>query len=104
MILMTGNTSHHFGSLTQKSEDVNLIEKECFCLIDAEDAKRMNINTGDWIAVESPKGKIEIKAKIDEEIQEGTLFIPLNFEEIKVNLLMDRNKSVDCVRIKRVES
>jgi formate dehydrogenase alpha subunit len=104
MILMSGNTHHHFGSLTQKSEEINLIEKEGFCEMNPEDAANLDVNSGDWITVESPSDKIKVRAKINDEIQKGTIFIPLNFEEIKVNLLMDRNKSVDRVRIKRVKS
>ncbi|MGB2697280.1 MAG: NADH-quinone oxidoreductase subunit NuoG [Candidatus Zixiibacteriota bacterium] len=104
MILMTGNTYHHFGSLTQRSENINIIEKEGLCLINPDDAKGMNIKSGDLIIVESPKGKVEVKTKIDEDIQEGTLFIPLNFEEIQVNILMDRDKPVDRVRINKVKS
>ncbi len=104
IILMTGNTPHHFGSLTQKSEEINLMEKEVFCQISPDDAKTLDIKSGDGIAVESPCGKIEIKAQINDEIQRGTIFIPLNFEEVKVNLLMNKDEAVDRVRIKRVES
>ncbi len=104
IILITGNTHHHFGSLTQRSENINIIEKEGFCFINSEDAKGMSVKSGEWVAVESLKGKIEIKTKINDEIQPGTLFIPLNFEEIPVNSLMDKDKLVDRVRIKRVES
>ena len=104
MILMTGNTHHHFGSLTQKSENINIIEKEGICQINPVDAKKMNIKPGDLITVESPKGKVEVKVKINDEIEPGTLFIPVNFEEIQVNSLMDKDKLVDRVRIRRVES
>jgi NADH-quinone oxidoreductase chain G len=104
MILITGNTHHHFGNLTRRSENINIIEKEGLCQINLEDAKKMNIESGDLITVESPKGKVEVKVKIDDEIQPGTLFIPVNFEEIQVNSLMDKDKLVDRVRIKRVES
>jgi len=104
MVLMTGNTLHHSGSLTQKCEEINVIEREGFCQINPEDAKELDIKSGDWVAVESPSGKIEIKAKINDEIQKGTIFIPLNFEEIEVNLLMNKDKAVDRVRIRKVES
>lgn len=104
MILMTGNTLHHFGSLTQRSEEINLIEKEGLCQMNPGDAKRLKVKSGDRIALESSKGEIEIRAQIDEEIQQGTVFVPLNFEEIRVNILMDKDKLVDRVRIRRVES
>ena len=104
MILMTGNTLHHFRSLTQKSEEINLIEKEGLCQVNPEDAKKQGIESGDWIALESPSGRIEIKAQISHEIQEGTVFVPLNFEEIKVNILMDKDKLADRVRIRKVQS
>jgi NADH-quinone oxidoreductase chain G len=100
-ILMTGNTLHHFGSLTQKSENIDWIEKEGFCLTNPEDAKNLEIENGDLISLESPSGKIEIKVRIDPDIQKEAVFIPVNFDEIKFNILMDKDKKVDRVKINK---
>ena len=100
-ILMTGNTLYHFGSLTQKAENINWIEKEGFCQISPEDAKNLEIKNDDLISLEAPSGKIEIKVRINLDIQKGTVFVPVNFEEIKFNILMDKDKKVDRVKITR---
>jgi formate dehydrogenase alpha subunit len=98
-ILMTGNTLYHFGSLTQKAENINWIENEGICQISPEDAKNLEIKSDDLISLESPSGEIKIKVRIDPEIQKGTVFIPINFEEIEYNILMNKDKEIDRVKI-----
>ncbi len=100
-VLITGNTYYHFGTLTQKGENLNSIVSEGFCEINPEDAKNLDIFDGDLIKLESLSGKIEIKAKLKGNIQKGTVFVPINFEKIRYNLLMDKDKLVDRVRIRK---
>ncbi len=100
-VLITGNTYHHFGTLTQKGENLNSVVSEGFCEINPEDAKNLDIFDGDLIKLESLSGKIEIKAKLKGNIQKGTVFVPINFEKIRYNLLMDKDKLVDRVRIRK---
>lgn len=101
-VLITGNTYHHFGTLTQKGENLNSVVSEGFCEINPEDAKDLDIFDGDLIKLESLSGKIEIKAKLKGNIQKGTVFVPINFEKIRYNLLMDKDKLVDRVRISKL--
>lgn len=100
-VLITGNIYHHFGTLTQKGENLNSIVSEGFCEINPEDAKSLDIFDENLIKLESLSGKIEIKAKLKGNIQKGTVFVPINFEKIRYNLLMDKDKLVDRVRIRK---
>ncbi len=52
-----------------------------------ETAKKYGIADGDMISVETPKGKIIIKAKIDEELSPGIVSIPHGWSEANANLL-----------------
>jgi len=101
-ILITGNTYHHFGSLTQKGENLNSFVPQGFCEINPEDAQGLNISDDDKVMLESSSGKIEIRAKLNHDIQKGTVFVPINFEEIKSNLLMDKGKTFDGIRIRKI--
>ncbi len=100
-VLITGNTYHHFGGLTQKGENLNSIVPQGFCEVNPEDAKSLNISDKEKVLLESSSGKIEILAKLNGFIQKGTVFLPINFEEIKYNILMEKDKLVDRVRIKK---
>ncbi|MCJ7457583.1 MAG: NADH-quinone oxidoreductase subunit NuoG [candidate division Zixibacteria bacterium] len=101
-ILLTGSLAHHSGKLTNKSSNLCSIVPEGFCQINPLDAEKLNLKTGEEVFVESPKGKIKIKVKTDECINPGTVFIPHNFMEIKVNALLDKDKLVDRVKLNRV--
>jgi hypothetical protein len=43
-----------------------------------------------------------MKLKIDDSLNPGTVFIPLNFKEIKLNLLLDKDKSIDRVKLTKI--
>jgi len=101
-ILITGSLVHHSGKLTNWSENLCSIAKEAFCQISPSDAVKLELKSGEKVWVESPRGKIEIKIKIDKSINPGTVFIPLNFENIKVNLLLDKDKLIDKVRLTKI--
>jgi NADH-quinone oxidoreductase chain G len=101
-ILITGIQAHHSGKLTSYSENLCLIIAEGFCHICPFDAEKLNLRTGNEVWVESPKGKLKIKIKIDDAISPGTVFIPLNFKEIKINLLLDKDKSIDRVKLAKI--
>ncbi len=102
-ILITGNLAHHSGKYTSWSANLCSIVPEGFCHICPSDALRMNLKNGDEVWVESVRGKIRMKLKLDESINPETLFIPLNFKDIKVNLLQDRDRLVDRVKLTKVE-
>jgi len=101
-ILITGSLVHHSGKLTNWSENLCSIAKEAFCQISPSDAVKLELKSGEKVWVESPRGKIEIKIKIDKSINPGTVFIPLNFENIKVNLLLDKDKLIDKVGLTKI--
>ncbi|MCJ7496759.1 MAG: hypothetical protein MUO78_01310, partial [candidate division Zixibacteria bacterium] len=101
-ILITGIQAHHSGKLTSYSENLCLIIAEGFCQISPSDADKFGLKTGEEVWVESPKGKIKMKLKIDDSLNPGTVFIPLYFKEIKLNLLLDKDKSIDRVKLAKI--
>jgi NADH-quinone oxidoreductase chain G len=102
-ILITGILAHHSGKLTFYSENLCSISPEGFCQISPVDAEKQHLKTNEEVWVESSKGKLKVKLKIDESVNPGTVFIPLNFKEIKINLLLDKDKLIDKVRITKAE-
>jgi len=52
-------------------------------------AREMGIATDDWVVVESPKGRLRIKAKVTDDIHPRVVSISHGWEEANVNLLTD---------------
>ncbi|MBT7094831.1 MAG: hypothetical protein HN936_16415, partial [Bacteroidetes bacterium] len=46
-----------------------------------EDASKELINEGDFVCVESPRGKVDIKAKITDEVKPGILSSTFHFPD-----------------------
>lgn len=102
-ILITGSLAHHSGKYTNWSSNLCSIVPEGFCHICPSDASKMNLRTGDEVWLESVKGKIKMKLKVDESVNPETLYIPLNFRKIKVNLLQDKDRLIDRVKLTKIE-
>ena len=49
------------------------------------DAKENLISEGDYVCLESPRGKVDVKARITDEVKEGILSTTFHFPEIMIN-------------------
>ncbi len=49
------------------------------------DAKNNAISDGDMVCLESPRGKVDIKARVTEDVKPGILSTTFHFPEIMVN-------------------
>jgi hypothetical protein len=56
-------------------------------LINPEDAAKHGIAEGDMVCVESPRGKVDIKARITDEVKPGILSSTFHFPEMMLNLI-----------------
>ena len=61
--------------------------KEDFLMIHPEDARANNIREGDMVCVISARGKVDIKAKITDEVRPGVLSSTFHFPEIMLNTI-----------------
>ena len=43
------------------------------------------INEGDYVCLESPRGKVDVKARLTDEVKEGILSTTFHFPEIMIN-------------------
>ena len=56
-----------------------------YLMINPKDAGTYLINDGDYVCVESPRGKVDVKARITDEVKEGILSTTFHFPEIMIN-------------------
>jgi formate dehydrogenase major subunit len=85
-ILTTNRELEHYncGAMTRRTGNVEILTDD-YLLINPKDATDNLINNGDMICLESPRGKVDIKAKITDEVNPGILSTTFHFPEIMVN-------------------
>jgi formate dehydrogenase major subunit len=72
--------------MTRKTGNVDILTEDVL-LINPEDAAKHFIEEGDMVCVESPRGKVDIKARITDEVKPGILSSTFHFPEIMLNVI-----------------
>ncbi len=87
-IITTNRELEHYncGTMTRRTGNVDIL-KEDVLLISPEDAAKEGILDGDFVCVESPRGKVDIKAKVTDEVKPGILSSTFHFPEIMLNII-----------------
>ena len=101
-ILLSGSIIFHSGSLSTKSPELNQVGPGGWVEVSAEDAKKYQLEEGQLVSVKSPRGGIEVKARISKNQMKGTVFIPYHFESQPVNTLTGKDLTPTFVNIKKV--
>ncbi|MBE7442223.1 MAG: formate dehydrogenase subunit alpha [Flavobacteriales bacterium] len=85
-IITTNRELEHYncGAMTRRTGNVEILTEDVL-LLHPDDAAKEMINDGDMVCVESPRGKVDIKAKITKEVKPGILSSTFHFPEIMLN-------------------
>lgn len=85
-IITTNRELEHYncGAMTRRTGNVEIL-KEDVLLINPADAQKEGIGQGDFVCVESPRGKVDIRAEITDEVKPGILSSTFHFPEIMLN-------------------
>jgi formate dehydrogenase major subunit len=89
MVLSTGRQLEHWhtGAITRRAAILDELEPEAVAVLCTQDLRRMNVSPGDMVRVSTRRGAIELKARVDNAMPEGMLFIPFCFAEAAANTL-----------------
>ena len=87
-IITTNRELEHYncGAMTRRTPNVDILTEDVL-LIHPDDAKSKGIAEGDMVCVMSERGKVDIKARVTEEVKPGVLSTTFHFPEIMVNLI-----------------
>jgi formate dehydrogenase major subunit len=87
-ILTTNRELEHYncGAMTRRTANEKILSDD-YLMINPEDAKEHLINEGDYVCLESPRGKVDVKARITDEVKPGILSTTFHFPEIMINII-----------------
>ena len=88
LILTTNRELEHYncGAMTRRTANEEILSDD-YLMINPKDAKTYLINESDYVCIESPRGKVDVKARITEDVKEGILSTTFHFPEIMINNL-----------------
>jgi formate dehydrogenase major subunit len=85
-ILTTNRGLEHYncGGMTRRTDNELLVSDDVL-MINPADAEDIRIKDGDYLCVESPRGKVDLKARITDKVNQGILSTTFHFPEMMVN-------------------
>ena len=85
-ILTTNRELEHYncGAMTRRTANQEILKSD-YLMIHPEDAAENGIAEGDFVCLESPRGKVDVKARITDEVRPGILSTTFHFPDIMVN-------------------
>jgi formate dehydrogenase major subunit len=85
-ILTTNRELEHYncGAMTRRTANQEILKSD-YLMIHPEDAAENGISEGDFVCLESPRGKVDVKARITDEVKQGILSTTFHFPDIMVN-------------------
>lgn len=85
-ILTTNRELEHYnsGTMTRRTRNEKILTEDVL-LINLVDAAKHNILEGDMVCIESARGKIDVKARVTDQVKSGVLSSTFHFPEIKMN-------------------
>jgi formate dehydrogenase major subunit len=85
-ILTTNRELEHYncGAMTRRTANEKILKSD-YLMIHPEDAAANLINEGDFVCLESPRGKVDVRARITDEVKPGILSTTFHFPDIMVN-------------------
>ena len=87
-IITTNRELEHYncGAMTRRTGNVEILTEDVL-LLHPEDAIKNQIEDGDMVCVESPRGKVDIKASVTDEMKPGILSSTFHFPEVMLNII-----------------
>ena len=104
-VLTTNRELEHYnsGTMTRRTGNVDILTEDVL-LINPTDAQKHLITDGDMVCVESPRGKVDIKARITDEVKSGILSTTFHFPEVMLNIITsdEHDSEASCPEYKIV--
>ena len=89
MILTTGRQLEHWhtGSMTRRATVLDWAEPEANASLHPKTLRKLGVEPGGMITLETRRGKINIMARADRAVAEDMVFLPFAYVEAAANIL-----------------
>jgi len=97
-ILTTNRELEHYncGAQTRRTGNADILLTDTL-MIHPMDAANHMIENGDMVCIESARGKIDVKAKITDEVKPGILSSTFHYPEVSMNILTSSVTDTDAL-------
>ena len=88
-ILTTGRLLEHWhtGAMTRRAAVLEALEPDPVAFLCPADLQDMGLEPGDWLHLQSRRGTVTARARIDSGLPKGVVFLPFCYREAAANLL-----------------
>lgn len=89
LILSTGRVLYHYhsGTMTRRSGPLDWVEPNGFVEIHPEDAEAIDLKDGYAVVIQSRRGEVRTRARVNESVLPGTVFLAFHWREAPANVL-----------------
>jgi formate dehydrogenase major subunit len=89
LYLTTGRLlyQYHTGTMSMRTGGLNEIAPEAFVEISPQDARKLGVEEGSRVNIDSRRGTIQARIKISRKAVSGTVFIPFHYAQAAANRL-----------------
>jgi formate dehydrogenase major subunit len=89
MVLSTGRVLEHWhtGAMTRRAGVLDALEPEAVVFLTPRELRRLDLEPGDTIRLETRRGAIEVKVRADSDVPVGMVYMPFCYAEAAANLL-----------------
>ncbi|MBL7811781.1 MAG: formate dehydrogenase subunit alpha [Bacteroidetes bacterium] len=97
-IITTNRELEHYnnGTMTRRTGNVKILTEDVL-LLHPDDAARHDIKSGDMVCVISARGKVDIKARVTDEVKPGVMSSTFHFPEIAMNNITSSECDTDAL-------
>jgi formate dehydrogenase major subunit len=89
MIITTGRQLEHWhtGSMTRRATVLDAVEPQANASMHPRTLRRLGVEAGDMVTIETRRGSIDIMARADRAVAEDMVFVPFAYVEAAANIL-----------------
>ncbi len=97
-ILTTNRELEHYnaGTMTRRTRNAQILTEDVL-LIHPDDAAKNAIADGDLVCIESPRGKVDVKARVSDEVKPGILSTTFHFPDLMLNIVTSDERDSDAL-------
>lgn len=97
-ILTTNRELEHYncGTMTRRTGNAEILTVDTL-MINPADAAQHQIEEGDMVCIESARGKIDVQARITDEVKPGILSSTFHYPEVSMNVLTSSVTDTDAL-------